>query len=181
VAEAEQAQSAAAAERDVAAARADVAAIRAALEAGEPFQPPLDRLAQDAGVPVPEGLAAAAASGAPTLAALRAGFSDAAHPTIRATIQAGAGEGVVARSRAFLEAQVASRSLAPREGATPDAILSRMEDALRRDDLDAALAEAEALPSEAQAALGAWLAEARLRAQADAGLDALDASVAALN
>ena len=62
---------------------------------------------------------------------------------------------MLARGRAFLAAQVASRSLTPQPGAEPDAVLSRMEDRLRNDDLAGALAEADALPSEAAAA---WVA-----------------------
>ena len=68
------------------------------------------------GVAVPEGLTAAAASGVPTLAQLRDSFPDAAHAAIRASIVASAGDGVLARSRAFLQAQVASRSLTPQAG-----------------------------------------------------------------
>ena len=74
---------------------------------------------------------------------------------------ASAGDGVLARSRAFLEAQVSSRSLTPQTGQGTDAVLSRMEDKLRQDDLDGVLAEAESLPSEAAAAMGDWLAAAR--------------------
>ena len=70
---------------------------------------------------------------------------------------AGAGDGVLARSRAFLAAQVASRSLTPQTGTGTDAVLSRMEDRLRHDDLKGVLAEAEQLPSEAAAAMSGWL------------------------
>ena len=115
---------------------------------------PLAQLAGRPGITVPEGLTAAAASGVPTLAELRDSFPDAAHEAIRASIMASAGDGVVARSRAFLEAQVASRSLTPQPGMAPDAVLSRMEDRLRQDDLAGALAEAAQLPSEASAAMG---------------------------
>ncbi len=133
-AQAAQVEETATAQRDLSAAQADLAQIRAALASGAPFEAPLDSLASNAGVSPPAGLAAAAASGVATPAALRTSFGDAAHEAIRASIAAGAGEGLVARSRAFLEAQVASRSLTPQEGATPDAVLSRVEDALRRDD-----------------------------------------------
>ena len=54
-----------------------------------------------------------------------------------------------------------------------------MEDRLRHDDLDGALAEAEQLPSEAAAAMGGWLDAARLRAGATAGLAELDAALPA--
>jgi hypothetical protein len=59
----------------------------------------------------------------------------------------------MSRSRAFFTAQVASRSLTPKQGMDPDAVLSRMEDHLRNDDLAGALAEAQGLPSEAAAAM----------------------------
>ena len=94
---------------------------------------------------------------------------------------AGAGDGVIARTRAFFGAQVASRSLAPRNGVSPDAVLSRVEDRLRQDDLDGALTEAGQLPSEAQAAMGTWLAAARLRAGAVDGLTELETALSATN
>ena len=130
---------------------------------------------------VPEGLSAAAETGVATLPSLRDSFPEAAHTAIRASIQASAGEGIVARSRAYLRAQVASRSLSPRPGGSPDAVLSRMEERLRNDDLAGALAEADALPSEATAAMADWLASARLRQGALEGLAALAGAVPATN
>ena len=112
-----------------------------------------------------------------TLSELRESYPDAAHAAIRASIMASAGDGVLARSRAFLEAQVSSRSLAPQAGQGTDAVLSRMEDKLRQDDLDGVLAEAQALPTEAAAAMGDWLAAARARAAALDGIATLDASL----
>jgi hypothetical protein len=117
----------------------------------------------------------------PTLAQLRDSFPDAAHDAIRASIMAAAGDGVIARSRAFLKAQVASRSLTPQAGMSPDAVLSRMEDRLRKDDLEGALAESAQLPSEAAAAMRDWLDAAKLRLGAEAGLAALDAAPPATN
>ncbi len=117
---------------------ADLNLIRSSLASGQPYAEATDRLAAQPGITLPEGLTAAAASGVATTAELRNSFSDAAHQAIRASIVASAGDGVLARSRAFLEAQVASRSLTPQPGLTPDAVLSRMEDALRRDDARAA-------------------------------------------
>jgi hypothetical protein len=92
-----------------------------------------------------------------------------------------AGDGVLERARAFAEAQVASRSLTPQPGPSPDAILSRMEEALRQDDLAAALSEAEALPPEATAAMAGWLDGARARATALADYQALEAEFSATN
>ena len=166
---------------DAAAAESDVALIRAALAAGQPFAEPLDRLAAHPGATIPAGLEAAAPTGVATLAELRDSYADAAHAAIRAGILASAGEGPLARSRAFLTAQVASRSLTPRQGMDPDAVLSRMEDNLRNDDLDGALAEADDLPSDAAAAMSSWLDAARLRVGAVDGLAELTASLPATN
>ncbi len=174
-------QEAAAAERDQSAIEADLAMIQASLVSGEPFAETLSNLAAKLGTAPPEGLAAAAPSGVATSAALRSGFGDAAHEAIRASILASAGEGLLARSTAYLQAQVASRSLEPQTGSSPDAVLSRIEDALRRDDLGAAVAEAEALPSEASEALSGWLEAARTRAEAEAGLAEMSAAASAQN
>jgi hypothetical protein len=162
-------------------AEANLALVRAALESGAPFETPLAALGERAGVSVPPTLAAAAPTGVATMARLRDDFSEAAHAAIRSSIIAGAGDGVLDRARAFFGAQMASRSLTPQEGASPDAVLSRIEDRLRRDDLDGAIREAEQLPSEAQAALGPWLAAARLRAGAVDGLAELESAVSATN
>lgn len=153
---------------------ADVALIRAAVASGQPFEEPLGRLAGHQPA-VPEALTAAAATGVATMAELRDRYPDAAHAAIRASILAGAGDGVVARSRAYLAAQVASRSLTPQQGVGTDAVLSRMEERLRHDDLTGVLDEARDLPSEAAAAMADWLDAARLRADAVAALAALDA------
>jgi hypothetical protein len=160
---------------------ADINLIRSALASGQPYAEATDRLAGQPGITLPDGLTAAAASGVATTAQLRNSFSDAAHEAIRASIVASAGEGVLARSRAFLEAQVASRSLTPQPGLTPDAVLSRMEDALRRDDLATAIAEAGDLPSEAAGAMSGWLEAARARAAALDGFATLTAETSATN
>ncbi len=160
---------------------ADVAQIRAAIIAGQPFEEPLGKLESQPNLTVPDGLKAAASSGVVTMATLRDRFPDAAHDAIQASIMASAGSGVLARSKAFLEAQMASRSLTPQQGMTPDAILSRMEDRLNHDDLKGVLAEAQHLPSEAAAAMSGWLDSARQLGSAVEGLAALDAAAPATN
>ena len=160
---------------------AEVAQIRAAVESGTPFTDPLDKISSRQGVTVPDGLTAAAPTGVATMAELRDRFPDAAHAAIRAGVQASAGDGFLARSRAFLEAQIASRSLTPQDGLDPDAVLSRMEARLEANDLKGALTEADHLPSEVSAAMSDWLDAARLRAGAVDGLATLDASLPATN
>jgi hypothetical protein len=61
-----------------------------------------------------------------------------------------------------------ARSLEPREGDDPDAVLSRVEAAARAGDIAAALAEIEALPEVAREPLADWIdrAEAHRAAQA---------------
>ena len=133
------------------------------------------------GITIPAGLEAAAPTGVATLAELRDSYPDAAHSAIRAGILASSGDGLVSRSRAFFTAQVASRSLTPKQGMDPDAVLSRMEDHLRNDDLAGALAEGQGLPSEAAAAMSGWLDAARLRVGAVDGLAEVAASLPATN
>ena len=164
-----------------AAAESDAALIRAALATGQPFAEPLGRLAATPGITIPAGLEAAAPTGVATLAELRDSYPDAAHSAIRAGILASSGDGLVSRSRAFFTAQVASRSLTPKQGMDPDAVLSRMEDHLRNDDLAGALAEGQGLPSEAAAAMSGWLDAARLRVGAVDGLAEVAASLPATN
>ncbi len=177
----DQAQTNAAAQIGAAEAQAGALAIATALAAGQPFAEPVATLAADPEIAVPDSLAAAAETGAPTVTQLRDSFPDAAHAAIRAGILASAGDGVLNRSRAFLEAQVATRSLTPQQGLGPDAVLSRMEDHLRRDDLSAALAEAEALPADVSAAMAGWLGDARRRLDAEAGMEALRSSLPTVN
>jgi len=62
--------------------------------------------------------------------------------------------------------QTGVRSLEPREGNDPDAVLSRAEAAVRAGDLGAALDEITALPDPGQAALADWAATAQTRADA---------------
>lgn len=157
---------------DAAEVQADLAAIRAALVAGLPFADQAARL-EASGTALPEGLEAAAASGAPSLADLQAGFPAMAREAIRVAILASAGDGFLARARAYVEAQIASRSLSPQPGATPDAILSRMDDDLAKGDLAGVLTESTALPSEAKAALSGWLEGVKARQAADAALATL--------
>lgn len=166
---------------DSAAIEADLAIISAALAAGQPFQDAADRLSAAENVTLPDGLADVAGTGVPTLQSLRDDFAESAHAAIRASITSEAGDGFFQRSRAFLEAQLATRSLAPQEGDDTDAVLSRMEASLGEGDLSGALQEADALPADAAAAMDGWLTDARRRQAAEAGLAELEAGEAAMN
>ncbi|NNU79260.1 hypothetical protein HMH01_02310 [Halovulum dunhuangense] len=162
--------------RSAALSEAALTAMRAALGSGEPYAEALASFEENSGAAVPEGLRASAEGGVATLGTLRTAFADAAHQAIRAVIRAEGGSGLAGRFGAFLEAQVATRSLTPQEGSDADAILSRAEDALRRDNLTAALDELGALPEPALAAMEGWIARAEARLAAQAGLAELSAA-----
>ncbi len=153
-------------------ARAALGRIGAAVETGAPFATALGALT-DAGITVPDPLAAAAASGLPTLASLQTSFPDAARLALDESLRAGMGTGTMDRFGAFLRTQTGARSLTPREGGDPDAILSRAEAALRAGDLSTTLAEIATLPEAGQAALATWTAQAQARVAGMAALATL--------
>lgn len=146
-----------------AAREAAISRVRAAVESGEPYAGDLAALGD-----VPPALAGPADQGVPTLAGLADGFAPAARDALDASIRATMGEGAMDRLGAFLRVQTGARSLEAREGADPDAVLSRAEAALRAGDLETALAELSALPESGQAAMAAWTEAARTRLEAAA-------------
>ncbi|NAZ37803.1 hypothetical protein [Rubellimicrobium sp. CFH 75288] len=167
-AEAEAARSRAEAAEAEAEARAALARIAAALETGAPLAPALEELRESGAAP-PPAFEAAAETGLPTLAALRADFPAAARAALERARAEGlldAGGGAVA----FLRGQFGIRSTLPREGDDPDAILSRAEAALAANQLDEALREIAALPDPVREALRPWLDRAEARAAAEAAL-----------
>ena len=151
--------------------------VRAALDSGAAFAPALADLAS-AGQAVPAALSDTAESGVPTLLALQEAFPEAARAALDAALRADMGDGMAERMVSFLRTQTGARSLTPREGNDPDAVLSRVEAALRAGDLAAALAEAMALPPEGQQALAEWTALAVRRMQATQAFAALTADLA---
>lgn len=157
-------------------------AIEAALITGDTsYRAALNKLESAISFEIPAVLTENADAGIPTLARLRAQFSDTAHAAIRADIEADANSGTIGRVNAFLGSQFASRSLTPQEGPGTDAVLSRAEDALRRDDLSVALTELSALPDSAVSAMSGWIADANARLQTTTALHALREGALATN
>jgi len=169
---AREAEAQAAEAAQVAALRTTLAQLRAALDEGAPYDT-LTGALRDAGIEVPEDLAAPAAEGVVTLSALRARFPDAAREALAQARATGEGGGL----GAFLTRQLGARSVAPREGDDPDAILSRAEDALTRGDLAGALDEIAALPEAARAEMDGWAGPARTRLAAVQAADTLAQSL----
>lgn len=148
-----------------------LAVAQAALESGEPLAPALAEL-DAAGVALPEALSLRADEGVATLAALRDAFPDAARAALSVARDQGLvqdGAGVVG----FLREQLSVRSVTPREGQDPDAVLSRAEAQLAQGNLAAALAEVETLPEPVRAAMATWIDQARARTDAASALATL--------
>ncbi len=153
-------------------ARAALGRLQAALDSGAPFGAALGDLGA-----VPEVLKASAEQGLPTLASLQASFPEAARAALDAALRNDMGESWTDRVGSFLRTQTGARSLTPREGTDPDAILSRAEAAVAGGDLAAALTEISALPEVAQTALAEWRGLAEQRLAGAAAIAALAASI----
>lgn len=136
--------------------------VETALKTGAGFAAPLAAISDLAQSDPPPALMANA-GGIPTLEQLEARFPAAAHAAIRADIAAQNGEGGLSGLGSFLHAQIATRSLTPQEGTSADAVLSRMEAALKLGDLTLVQQEAESLPAPSAAEMANWLAALNAR------------------
>lgn len=175
MAEANIAEASAAAAANAQLARAALARVMANMETGAPFAAALNELADAADITIPDALAANAANGIPALVSLQDDFDDAARDALSAARSAGADEaaGVGDRLTSFLRARTGARSVEPREGDDPDAVLSRVGASIKTGNIGDALAEAEALPETARSAMTQWLSSAETRQQALAAVDTL--------
>jgi hypothetical protein len=171
LAEAEAEAEARAAEATAAAAAADRAVAIEELERailnGASFEAELAAVGDPA---LSEALGAMAATGVATLGALQADFPDAARAVLDLARQDDAGQGWGARALEFLADQTGARSVTPRAGDTPDAILSRAEAALGVGRLTEAINELDALDPALRAPLAGWIARAEARVSAIASL-----------
>ena len=144
-------------------ARAAVAKVEAALESGAPFNDAVSELDEALSADVPDALRARADDGVTSLAALQARFPDLARDSLAAARRAGVAGEESGALTAFLRNQFNVRSVAPQDGGSVDAVLSRAEAALRDGRLTDAVAEVQTLPSEAAEPLAGWLADAEAR------------------
>ncbi|NBE07273.1 COG4223 family protein [Paragemmobacter ruber] len=174
--EAQASAAALAAEAEAAAAtarrNAAIGRITAALDSGAPYASALAELGGDA----PPVLADNAAVGLPTVAELADSFPEVARAALEDALRANMGESWTDRVSNFLRSQTGLRSLTPREGNDPDAILSRAEAALAQGRVADAIGELDAMPEAGKPALSDWLAQARLRAEAEAAVATLAAN-----
>ena len=152
--------------------RAALTRIQTALDAGSGFAPALADL-QAADAEVPEALQAVAEDGVASMTELQEGFPDAARRALATSRATAEGDGESGGFSDFLFAQLGVRSLEPKEGNSPDAVLSRAEAALREGRLTDALAELEGLPEQGRAELSDWSGAAARRLDAIAAAQAL--------
>lgn len=157
----------------LAAARAALADVTTALATGSEFTEAIDVLSANA-VEVPPALTANSENGIATQAALIESFAEAARAALSAA-RSDATENAEGTNRvaSFFANQLGARSVAPKEGDDPDAVLSRAEALVRSGDIEAALSELTALPEVAQSALAEWKASASTRLEAKSAVDAL--------
>ncbi|HEX7775906.1 MAG TPA: mitofilin family membrane protein [Parvibaculum sp.] len=150
-----------------------------AAESAQPFASELDAVA--AFLPKEPELAAlapAAQSGVPTEASLKERFQ----PMVQAALDAdrrAKGDGLFARFAANLRKLVTIRRTGEISGDDTEAVLARMEERLKLDNLPAAVAEAKALKGPAAEAAAPWLKDAQARVATDEMLRDLTAHVAA--
>lgn len=109
----------------------------------------------------------------PTIADLQDSFAPAARASLEAALRANMGESWTERVSSFLRSQTGLRSLTPREGDDPDAVLSRAEAALSAGQVAEAIAELQAMPEAGKPALQDWLTLAQTRVDAEAAVAAL--------
>ncbi|SFF70371.1 Uncharacterized conserved protein [Roseobacter denitrificans OCh 114] len=143
-------------------ARAALTRVVTAVDSGQPFGTALADLEAVTPVEVPAPLQEAAENGVPTMAVLREDFPDVARSALMAA-RAETPESEVVGITGFFQRQLNMRSVTPREGSDPDAVLSRVQAAVENGDLETALTEAETLPDAAKAVMADWLDAAQSR------------------
>lgn len=148
--------------------------IKAAMESGAPFA---DALSDLEGYEIPPPLVKTAEAGVPSVATLADAFPEQARAALEASVRANIGESWGDRVTAFLQTTTGARSLTPREGTDPDAVLSRAEAAAKAGDFPTALAEIMTLPEVGQAAMAGWIADVQMRMNAQEAVAALSATV----
>ncbi|MBU2866760.1 COG4223 family protein [Pacificibacter marinus] len=144
-----------------------ISRLQEAITTGQPY----DAVLKNLQIEVPAALIAPAKQGVATLQDLATSFEDAADIAIVETAKADVeNQGWMDR---FLRTQLGLRSLTPKDGTSPDAILSRAEQALRDNDLQTALTEISTLPDVGQAVMADWVAIAQTRLDVANALSAM--------
>ena len=150
--------------------------LNTALATGKAYADVLSEIAAQAKIDIPKILNDGAATGVTTLPELQQKFPEAARRALKASVQAEAGDSFGDKIGAYLKAQLGARSLEEKQGNDPDAILSRAEGALARDELQNAVDLLRELPEQGVAEMADWLAAAEGRLKIQAAMDAFTQS-----
>jgi hypothetical protein len=151
------------------------AALAGRVAAGVPFADELEAVAAELpGAPGLEALRPLAAGGVATISDLRARLADIAAGLPTAEPDDTTADGFWQTMRERLEGMV---TVSRADEADWSAVLARADEALQRGDIEAAVAEVEQVSAAAPDEIEAWLADARARRQAEAGLDELSEAV----
>ena len=156
-----------------------VAAMESRMANGAPFAASLNEIVTLTGQAAPEALAMASTNGVQTTAALLRRFKPLAPLAIAEDLKAQSGDDPLGQASARLQSVFGGRPKNEAAGDDAGAILSRVEARLTDGDVNAALAEAEALSDAAKAGLGGWLDDLRFRVDADAAAAAFLSEIGA--
>jgi len=161
------------------AARAALGLIQIAGDTGQPFATALNEFKANSDTDIPSILDEVASSGVPTLAQVQADVADNARRALSVSrSEAEKPDSVSGRLSAFLKSQTGARSLTPQEGDDADAVLSRVEGAVKNGQLTDAMAELETLPEVGRAEMSDWISAVNTRLEALNAIDALSDALA---
>jgi len=159
-------------------ARAALSRVQAAIEIGAPFGSALADFSQASTASVPEALQVVASTGVSALASLQDEFPPLARQALAAArSETPVPETTVGKLSAFLARQTGARSVTPREGSDADAVLSRVEAAVRKGALNDALAELDTLPDTSKLVLSPWAEAVKRRLDSSTAAAQLGASL----
>ncbi|MEM6620959.1 MAG: hypothetical protein AAF674_01935 [Pseudomonadota bacterium] len=145
---------------------AAVATMMTRLEHGRPFAASLGKVVELSGAEAPAALSDVAATGTATTDELLASFGGAYQLAVAADIREQSDGGMFGNATARLRSIASGRPKGAQEGTTVEAVLSRVEAALRDGELDLALTETSGLSDQVQSAMGDWLDSLETRAAA---------------
>ena len=144
-----------------------------ALESGAPFAFAIAGL-QDFENLLTPALVAAAPYGVPTADALARAFPEQSRTALIAARTTSTSQTSSSnRVGDFLRSQLGMRSITPRAGNDPDAVLSRAEAAIQAGQVSNALSALTALPDSARTSMAGWIEQAELRQAAQLAVAAL--------
>lgn len=158
-------------------ARSAVTRIVAALDSGASYRAAIVDYGSATGKTVPDVLEAHADDGVITMAALLDAYPDHARAALAQARAEKVDEGKGNKLGEFLKSHLGARSVEPKEGTDTDAILSRVEAAMREGRLADGLAELDTLAEGPKSVMAEWRASAEIRLAATTAAEELAQSL----